>query len=281
VDCGSFTRAAERLFISKAMASIHVKSLEDMLSIPLLIRNTRGITLTEAGETLYNDFKEIFLTIQTSIDNISESHRSLSGTLTITSTTEFGEKYLLPIIGQFCKLHPNLNIRYFADSSLNDLISQRLDLAIRLGTLRDSTLKSRKLASYPIVMLASAEWLNDNPINSLADLNSAAWIANSNLPAPTQWTLHHATQESFELRATARFHTNSSSSIKAMVKAGLGVAILPEWLVKAEIASGELVPLFPEYRLPQQDITIVFAGDHRIRLKCRVFIDYLMQNLHL
>ncbi|KOC91928.1 LysR family transcriptional regulator [Winslowiella iniecta] len=281
VDCGSFTRAAERLFISKAMASIHVKSLEDLLNIPLLIRNTRGITLTEAGETLYNDFQQIFLTIQTSLENISESHRSLSGTLTITSTAEFGEKYLLPLIAKFCEIHPALNINYFADASLNDLISERLDLAIRLGTLRDSTLKSRKLASYPIVMVASAQWLRDNPLHSLADLNSAQWIANSNLATPTQWTLCHAERETFELRATARFYANSSSSIKAMVKSGLGIAILPEWLVKTERATGELVQLFPEYRLPQQDITVVFAGDHRIRLKCRLFIDYLMQNLHL
>ncbi|MBV8041782.1 LysR substrate-binding domain-containing protein, partial [Pluralibacter sp.] len=63
--------------------------------------------------------------------------------------------------------------------------------------------------------------------------------------------------------------------------AGLGIAVLPEWLVRAEIASGELVQLFPEYKLPVQDITIVYAGDHRIRLKCRKFIDYLIQNLEL
>ncbi|WP_366925759.1 LysR family transcriptional regulator [uncultured Pantoea sp.] len=77
VDCGSFTRAAERLFISKAMASIHVKSLEEVLKVQLLIRNSRGITLTEAGEALYRDFCEIFVNIQSSLENVSDSHRSL------------------------------------------------------------------------------------------------------------------------------------------------------------------------------------------------------------
>ncbi|QTL39865.1 LysR family transcriptional regulator [Xenorhabdus budapestensis] len=280
VDCGSFTRAAERLFISKAMASVHVKSLEEVLNVPLLIRNTRGITLTEAGEVLYNDFQEIFFNIQTSIENISDSHRSLSGTLSITSTAEFGEQFLLPLIGEFCKLHPRLDICYYANSSLNDLVSERLDLAIRLGTLRDSALKSRKLGSYAIVIVASPEWLKNNPIQSVDELNSVPWIANSNLQTPTQWTLHNDRREEFELRAMARYHSNSSSSIKAMTQAGLGVAILPEWMVKKEIAKKELVRLFPDYSLPEQDITIVFAGDHRIRLKCRVFIDYLIQNLH-
>ncbi|CDL85566.1 LysR family transcriptional regulator [Xenorhabdus szentirmaii] len=281
VDCGSFTRAAERLFISKAMASIHVKSLEEVLNVPLLIRNTRGITLTEAGEVLYNDFQEIFANIQTSIENISESHHSLSGTLSITSTAEFGEQFLMPLIGEFCKLHPRLDINYYADSSLNDLISDRLDLAIRLGTLRNSALKSRKLGNYSVIMVASSEWLKNNSIQSLNDLNSAPWIANSNLPMPTQWALHNDKHGTFDLRAVARFHSNSALSIKAMVRAGLGISILPEWLVKTEIAKGELIQLFPDYTLPKQDITIVFVGDHRIRLKCRVFIDYLMQNLHL
>ncbi|MCC8379391.1 LysR family transcriptional regulator [Xenorhabdus sp. PB30.3] len=280
VDCGSFTLAAKRLFISKAMASIHVKSLEEVLNVPLLIRNTRGITLTEAGEVLYKDFREIFSNIQTSIENISDIHRSLSGTLSITSTAEFGAQFLLPLIGEFCKLHPNLGINYYADSSLNDLISERFDLAIRLGTLRDSTLRSRKLGNYAIVMVASSEWLKNNPVKSLDDLNAVQWIASSNLQAPTQWTLRNDKKEAFEFRAMARFHSNSALAIKAMVCSGLGVAILPEWMVKEEIAKGELIQLFPDYTLPKQDITIVFAGDHRIRLKCRVFIDYLIQNLH-
>lgn len=281
VDCGSFTKAAERLFISKAMASIHVKSLEEALNVSLLIRNTHGISLTEAGEVLYNDFREIFVNIQTSLENISDSHRSLSGTLSITSTTEFGEYFLLPMISQFCQHHPGLNINYFADSSLNDLVTERLDLAIRLGTLRDSSLKSRKLTSYSIMLVASASWLENNPLAFPEELNVAPWIANSNLQMPTQWLLTKENGQSFEIRAAAKYYSNSSTAIKAMVRSGLGVAILPEWLVRNEIASGELIHLFPEYMLPVQDITIVYAGDHRIRLKCRTFIDYLIQHLKL
>jgi len=281
VDCGSFTKAAERLFISKAMVSVHVKTLEDALNVPLLIRSTRGIALTEAGEVLYNDFREIFVNIQTSLENISASHRSLSGTLSITSTIEFGEKYLLPIAGEFCKLHPGLNFNFYADSSLNDLVTERLDLAIRLGTLRDSALKSRKLASYDIVLVTSPAWLNNHPVATPEALNTADWIANSNLLTPTQWTLQRNRYEPIEVRAVARFHSNSSTSIKAMVRAGLGIAVLPEWQVRDELARGELVQLFPEYQLPAQDITIVYAGDHRLRLKCRLFIDFLLQQLRI
>ncbi|CAK6500559.1 HTH-type transcriptional regulator DmlR (plasmid) [Pantoea sp. Nvir] len=281
VDCGSFTRAAERLFISKAMASIHVKSLEEVLKVQLLIRNSRGITLTEAGEALYRDFCEIFVNIQSSLENVSDSHRSLSGVLNITSTTEFGENYIIPLIGDFCQLHPNLAINFYADSSLNDLVSDRLDLAIRLGTLRDSELKSRKLASYNILLVASPEWLKNNPLTSVKDLNSAPWIANSNLQTPTQWTLCHKDGTDTEIRAVAKYHSNSSTAIKAMAIAGLGIAVLPEWMVRQEREAGKLIQLFADYALPAQDITIVYAGDHRIRLKCRIFIDFLIKELKI
>lgn len=281
IDCGSFTKAAERLFISKAMVSVHVKTLEEALGVPLLIRNTRGISLTEAGEILHNDFREIFVNIQTSLDNISDSHRSLSGSLNITSTIEFGERYLLPIAGEFCRLNPQLKINFYADSSLNDLVTERMDLAIRLGTLRDSELKGRKLSSYSIILVASSHWLKNNSLANPEDLNNAPWIANSNLQTPTQWTLNHHQQGSVKIRAIARFHSNSSTSIKAMVRAGLGISVLPEWLVREEIASGEFVQLFPEYDLPSQDITIVYADDYRLRLKCRIFIDHLLQNFNI
>lgn len=281
VDSGSFTRAAERLFISKAMVSIHVKSLEEALGVPLLIRNSRGISLTESGEALYHDFKEIFANIEASLENVANIHRSLSGELRITSTAEFGENFVLPLVGKFCKEHPDLNVSYYADSSLNNLVNERIDLAIRLGALRDSSLKGRKLASYEIVMVASPQWLEDNPIKLLEDLNSATWIANTNLPTPTQWTLRKSHQPNFELRAVARFHSNAASSTKVMARSGMGIAILPEWMVREDLAQGHLVRLFPDWSLPRQDISVVFPGDHRVRLKCRVFIDFLIQNLKI
>ncbi|MCG3469476.1 LysR family transcriptional regulator [Xenorhabdus bovienii] len=281
VDCGSFTRAAERLLISKAMTSIHVKRLEESLNVPLLIRNSRGVALTEAGQLLYNEFSEIFINIQSSLDNVAEQYLSLSGTLRITSTIEFGDRFLLPLIGEFCKIHPQLNISYNAGSALNDLISDRLDLAIRLGVLRDSSLKSRKIADYKIYLVASPDWLEKNKLESVNDLRGVDWIANSNLQTPTHWELSHLTLPSIDIRAKARFNTNSSTSIKTMAIAGFGVTVLPEWMIETELKSGNLVRLFPEYSLPKQPVTIVFPNGHKIQRKCRVFIDYLVEKIKL
>lgn len=281
VDAGSFTRAAERLLISKSMASVHVKSLEEHLGIALLVRNPRGLSMTEAGEALYRDFTHIFGSIQQSLDSVAEHHHSLSGTLRLTATAEFGERFILPLLGKFCRAHPRLKVSYHADSSLNDMISERLDLAVRLGRLQDSSLRSRRLARFDILLVAAPRWLEHHPLNAVADLNGADWIANTNLKAPTHWVLRHSSQPDFTLRATARFHANSSAAIRAMTLAGLGVAILPKWMVDEDIEQGRLVQLFPEYCLPRQDVTLLFPGDHKVHRKCRVFIDFLVQHLRL
>lgn len=281
VDCGSFTHAAGRLFISKAIVSLHVKALEEALGVPLLIRSTRGVALTDAGEVLYHDFKKIFINIQSSLDTVSDSHHALSGTLNLTSTGEFGERYLIPLIGEFCQQHPRLNIHFHTDSSLNDLVTERLDLAIRLGTLRDSALKSRRLGDFSILIVASAKWLENNPVSDPQALNHVSWIANNNLQTPTQWSFTAPDGSQLDIRASARFRANTSAAMKAMVKAGLGVAVLPEWLVREELERGTLRQLIPDYQLPRQDISVVYAGDHRLRLKCRVFIDYLLQHLKI
>ncbi|WP_338804337.1 LysR family transcriptional regulator [Xenorhabdus griffiniae] len=279
VECGSFTRAAETLFISKAVASIHVKTLEEDLNIPLLVRNTRGIALTEAGREFYEDFKKIFNNIQDAFDNVAERHHSLAGKLRITSTVEFGEKFLLPLISQFCKIYPQLEVGYFADSTLNDLITERIDLAIRLGILNDSTLKSRHLATYKIKLVAAPDWIEQNSVIEPIDLNKVNWIANTNLQNPTQWELNHPIYPKINVRGKVKYASNNISAIRSLTLSGLGVSILPEWFINGDIASGTLVELFPEYHLPKQEISIVFPNNVQLQRKNRLFIDYLLENL--
>ncbi|WP_345865633.1 LysR family transcriptional regulator [Shewanella algae] len=280
VNSGSFTKAAEQLFISKAMVSVHIKSLEDSLNVPLLIRNSRGFIMTEAGELLYNDFQNIFSDIYSSLGNVVEKHNSLTGHLRISSTVEFGDAFLIPLIGKFCHIHPELNISFHADSSLNKLVNEKIDLAVRLGTLDDSALKSRKLGCFSIMIVCSATWLAQNPLSSLEDLKTAPWIANSNLKTPNQWTLRNGDGQAFKPKFSAKFSANSSIAIRSMVQSNLGIAILPEWVIKEQLQDGEFVTLFPDWRLPKQDISVVFTGDHRVRRHCRSLIDYLVENSH-
>lgn len=149
------------------MASLHVKALEDVLSATLLIRNTRNISLTEIGQDFYEEFKGIVADIDNAFGNVLEGHNRVSGKLRFSSTSEYGEAYILPLIPQFIERYPEIKLCYNFDSSLNDLVAEKLDLVIRLGNLADSAFKSRKLADYEIVLVATEAFLARHPVQNL------------------------------------------------------------------------------------------------------------------
>ncbi|RON36768.1 LysR family transcriptional regulator [Pseudomonas brassicacearum] len=279
VDFGSYTKAANYLSISKAMASLHVKALEDVLSATLLIRNTRNISLTEIGQDFYEEFKGIVADIDNAFDNVLKGHNRVSGKLRFSSTSEYGEAYILPLIPQFIERYPEIKICYNFNSSLNDLVAEKLDLVIRLGNLADSAFKSRKLADYEIVLVATEAFLARHPVQNPQDLNSVPWIANSNLQAPTQWTLSHPHLGTVEINGINQFESNSSTAIRSMTLSSLGVSVLPGWVIKDDIASERLIRLLPDYSLPSQSVNVVFPNSPHLPHKSRAFIDFLL--LHL
>ena len=279
VELGSYTKAADYLNISKAMASLHVKALEEALSITLLVRSTRSVALTESGQQFYDEFRQIFGHIEAAFDNVQHGSRRLRGQLRISTTAEFGERYVLPLIPQFVQRYPGIAISHDANSSLSDLVAEKLDLVVRLGSLADSSLKSRKLADYEIWLVASPQLTGLQAVRQPQDLADLPWIANSNLDSPTHWVLASAQGQQAEVQGHAVHQSNSSSAIRALALAGLGVAVLPDWLVQDDVRSGQLQRVLPEYALPKQPIHLVFPGSRHLPRKTRVFIDFLAEHL--
>jgi len=279
VELGSFTKAANHLNISRAMASLHIKALEAALSTTLLIRNSRTVVLTETGQSFYSEFKTIVADIDAAFSKVLNGSNRVAGTLRISSTSEYGERFILPLIPLFAERYPDIRLCYDVNSSLNDLLAERLDLVIRLGNLADSALKSRKLADYEIVLVATEAFLARHPLREPPDLNAVPWIANSNLPAPTQWVLRDALGEGVEVNGNRHFESNSSTVIRSMILSSLGVSVLPAWMVEDDLASGRLVRALPEYSLPSQPISLVFPDTLHLPLKSRVFIDFLLAHL--
>ncbi|MFN3731382.1 LysR family transcriptional regulator [Comamonas testosteroni] len=279
VELGSYTKAADYLNISKAMASLHVKALEEALSITLLVRSTRSVALTESGQQFYDEFKQIFGHIEAAFDNAQHGSRRLRGQLRISTTAEFGERYVLPLIPQFVQRYPGIAISHDANSSLSDLVAEKLDLVVRLGSLADSSLKSRKLADYEIWLVASPQLTGMQAVQQPQDLADLPWIANSNLDSPTHWVLESAQGQQTEVQGRTAHQSNSSSAIRALALAGLGVAVLPDWLVQDDVRRGQLQRVLPEYALPNQPIHLVFPGSRHLPRKTRVFIDFLAEHL--
>ncbi|MBJ2118126.1 MULTISPECIES: LysR family transcriptional regulator [Proteus] len=281
VDTGSFTQAAKYLRLSKSMVSIHIKALETELDVSLLNRNTRRFSLTETGEMLYQDFRLVLSQLEQTLDKARLGQQELQGSLRLSSTTEFGEHYILPLLNQFIQLHPKLKIQYAFNSSIEDLINHKLDLAIRLGTLKDSNYRSTKLADYKISLVISPGLLQKFSIKTIDDLKVIPYLANSNL---RQSKLSPSLEFNIllsQLSQNAYFETNTISALKKMVLSHTGMAILPHWFIHQELLEEKLVVLFPDISLLTQSVNIIFPYSEYIPRKTRLFIDYLKENIQL
>lgn len=279
VDFGSYTRAAQYLGISKAMASLHIKALEQALASTLLIRTTRQVTLTDTGQALYDEFKGIVANIDTAFDNVLHGRDRVSGKLRISSTAEYAETFVLPILPLFTARYPEVRLSYHFNSSLNDLVAEKLDLVIRLGHLADSGFKGRQLADYAIVLVASPALLKDRQVTQPEELDAWPWIGNSNLGGPPGWTFSHPRRGEVEVKVSPGHESNSATAIRAMALAGLGLAVLPEWMVLDDLGNGRLVRVLPEYRLATQPVHVLFPNSAHLPRKSRVFIDFLAEHL--
>ncbi|WP_249718120.1 LysR family transcriptional regulator [Proteus faecis] len=281
VDTGSFTQAAKYLRLSKSMVSIHIKALETELDVSLLNRNTRRFSLTETGEMLYQDFRLVLSQLEKTLDKARLGQQELQGSLRLSSTAEFGEHYILPLLNQFRQLHPKLKIQYAFNSSIEDLINHKLDLAIRLGTLKDSNYRSTKLADYKISLVISPDLLQKFSIKTINDLKVIPYLANSNL---RQSKLSSSLEFNIllsQLSQDAYFETNTIAALKKMVLSHAGMAILPHWFIHQELLEEKLVVLFPDITLLTQSVNIIFPYSEYIPRKTRLFIDYLKENIQL
>ena len=279
VELGSFTKAADFLDISKAMASLHVKALEEHLGLSLLVRSTRSIALTESGRQFYDEFRQIFGNIETAFDNAHQGSLRLNGQLRISTTAEYGEAFVLPLLALFAQRYPGISISHDVNSSLSDLVAEKLDLAVRLGSLADSGLKSRKLADYEILLVASPQLAGLQAVREPQDLAALPWLANSNLDKPVSWRLTNYLGQSIRIQGQATHQSNSAAAIRALARAGLGLAVLPAWFVADDLRSGALQRVLPDYALPVQAVHLVFANTRHLPRKTRLFMDFLVEHL--
>ena len=208
-------------------------------------------------------------------ENIMHQGRRISGKLRISTTSEYGERFVLPLIPDFVAQHPGISVCYDVNASLSDLLAEKLDLVVRLGNLADSSFRSRKLAQYDIVLVASQAFLRQHPVRRPADLAAAPWIANSNLSHPTAWTRSANGQRVDIAGRCPPVQLIDRHPGHGAVRAGRGAATR---LVRrgrpGERRCGGSCPAMP----PQQPINVVFPNSHLPR-KTRAFIDFLCERL--
>ncbi len=194
------------------------------------------------------------------------SHSGLSGELRITTTPEYGTQVIIPALAEFSQRHPALRVRHVSSSHHADLISERFDVAIRLGTLADSRYRAALISRFAIVPVAAPAWLAEHPLETIEDLARAAWIIHERLSAPLHWQLTGPRDESvaLDIKAVPRLSADSASALLAFALAGCGVALLPEWLVAPALAEHRLVQVLPGFTFPPQGVYAVYPDAQHV-----------------
>jgi DNA-binding transcriptional LysR family regulator len=276
VESGSFTKAAASLGVTKAMLSFNLKQLEAELGVALLTRTTRRLALTEVGERFYRDCGDVLRQAECAIDDARSGHSTLTGTLRVTSTAEFGAHFVVPALAAFSQRHQGLTVDFSGSAGLSDLVSERFDIALRLGSLADSSYRAALIARFRVLVVASPAFLARQPLPATpAALQEMQGIFHARFEGALRWT--HAANGAVCVtqHGKSRVVADNAAAMRAFALAGAGVAILPEWLVREDMAAGRLVQLLEDYALPEQGAYAVYPNSRHVPAKVSLFVEFL------
>ncbi len=248
----SFTRAAERLEVSKAAMSQKIKQLEALIGVALVQRTTRSVRLTSAGEQLVAELHQPFAQISKSFLALRDATGPIRGRVRVTAPVAFARQQLVPRISAFLHAYPQVHIQLEVSDRLVSLAGEGFDLAIRHSNHLPETHVALQLCATRTLLVAAPEYLDsrgtpDHPL-ALAAHNCLYYPRGTDLPcwrfARDSWR-----EETLSVDVKGPFATNNSESIRDAALSGLGIALLPDFSARTSIASGELCEVLPDWRI--------------------------------
>jgi len=279
VDAGSFVKAAEALKMSNAAVSRYVVDMENRLGVRLLHRTTRRLALTEEGHIFYARSKELLDELAAAEDEITSRSDAVSGLLRINAPFTFGVLFLAPLWGAFRAQHPKVKLDVTLADRLVDLVEEGYDVAIRIATLESSTLVSKRLATTRMVLCASPQYLKQRGTpRHPSELADHAVISYSYWSTKDEWHFK-GPAGAVSVRTDPCIHTNSGDTCRAAALAGQGIILQPSFLVGADLASGALLELMPEFRSLELGIYAIYPTRKHVSPKVLALVDFLATHL--
>jgi len=288
VEAGSMAAAARTLDLSASAISQHIHKLENQLKISLLHRNTRQLTVTEAGQVFYQSCQQTIQQWQQTKQQLNDLRQLPQGELRISAPVGFAACGLLSQpLQQLLHSHPQLNIRLFVQDDEFDLISNRIDLAlcIRQGAMPDSRLVARHLANWELILAAAPEYLASKGIRQPqaltepTQLSQLDWLQHQNNKAEHLVRRQAGQQQTGQIAAPVKLRLNNMQALIQFSRDGLGFAALPKPEISRELADGRLVQLLPEWQLPPLSIYAVTSARDPLPGKVKTAIRLLSKRL--
>lgn len=278
VDTGSFSAAAERLEAAKSAVSRRVTALETRLGVKLLNRTTRRLSLTDAGRDFHQRACRILADLAEAEQAVSDADCALRGRIRVAAPLSFGIQHLAPAITAFAAMHPDVQL----DLDLNDrevsLVEEGFDVAVRIGTLADSSLIARRLCTVQRIVVASPDYLaRRGEPRTPADLADHDGLRYTNITRQHYWTLIGPDGTRHVAEPADRLTANNGNLLTRAAVAGLGIAAQPTFIMHEALEAGQLRPVLCDYRLPGVAMYAVFPPGRYQARRVRVFADFLAE----
>lgn len=286
VESGSFSAVAQESRATQSAVSKQVAALEKELGAKLLVRTTRSLALTEEGERYFEQARRLVAEIAEAESGLVAGEGQLRGWIRVAASVGFGRLKLMPLVRSFMSAHPEVKIDLRLHDGFIDLVEQGIDVSVRIGALADSGLIARRVGTSHRMLLAHRDYLRSLPKGLGApihpeDLPAHECIVYTGRPNSNVWTFTAGAGASEAMgtvrsvHVEGRIQTNSSEVQRSAVLSGMGMGYAPTWLFEAELASGEVVRLMPDWELPQSPIHLVSPPERKHSAKVRAFVEHL------
>lgn len=276
VETGSFTAAAERLGITKAVVSQQVARLEREFRTTLLTRTTRKVAPTDAGKAFYERCAVILREANDAFDELGDVATAPSGTLKLTAPLDFGITAIVPAIAEYTRRYPHCRVDAILSDQALDLLSGQVELAIRVGWLTNLSLQARQIGTFRQLLVVASSWARQVAhLRTPKDLETLPFVANTALREPAQWTFSRNASERQNVVVHPTISLDATLAVREAVRHGAGLSVLPDYAVKDDLKEGRLLQVLPAWILPSGGIHAVFPPARFRSAKVRAFVDVM------
>ena len=278
VDAGGFVRGADALEMSKSVVSRLVAELEQRLGVRLLQRTTRRLSLTREGELFHERCKDLLSGVGDAEAEVTRNAGELIGELRVSAPVTFGLMHLAPLWPVFMARHPRLTLDVTLADRFIDLVEEGYDAAVRIAQLPNSSLVSRRLAATRLILCATPRYLRSHGAPSVpSELAEHPVFAYKLLSTGDQWHFE-GPQGPTTVKVNPRMRSNSGDSCREAALQHQGIVLQPSFLVGAQLDSGALVEVMPQYRSIELGIYAVYPSRKQLAPKVRLLVDFLVES---